>query len=128
MGNIEEALASCDALIRLGPGEATGHVERGLTLAEAGRSSDAEESFRAALARDPSSGEALIGLSRSLLDSRGAVDAIAELDRGILADPGSARLHMLRGLFHQKRGSLQARPRRTSAGPSFSIRRTPSPT
>ena len=100
------SLASCDALIRLLPRQATGHVERGITLGEAGRPLEAEAAFRAALDRDPSNAQALMGLSRSLLDAGHADRAVAELDRGMgeVADLG--RLHMLRGLLQQKRGHM----------------------
>jgi predicted O-linked N-acetylglucosamine transferase (SPINDLY family) len=105
-GNIDESLAGCDALIRLKPGDATALVERGLTLALAGRGDEAEAAFRDALALDPGHVDALAGVSRSLLAAHDADGAIAELDRGIRHAPGLARLHMLRGLLNQKRGRM----------------------
>ena len=107
MGRTVESLASCDAFLRLKPGAMTGQVERGLTLAQAGRPAEAEEMFRSVLARDPSNGDALMGLSRSLLDAHDVDGAIAQLDRGIVEAPQPARLHMLRGLLHRKRGSFR---------------------
>ena len=104
LGDVAGSLASCDSLIALQPGSATGHVERGVTLVEAGRQSEAEREFRAALARDPANGDALMGLSRCLIETDDADLAIAEIDRGIAHVKGGSRLHMLRGLLHQKKG------------------------
>ncbi len=107
VGDMAGSLASCDALLRLWPKRATGYIERGITLGEAGRPVEAEAAFRAALERDPSDAQALMGLSRSLLDAGHTDRAVAELDRGMddVADLG--RIHMLRGLLQQKRGNMQ---------------------
>ena len=106
MGRTGDSLASCDALTRLRPAEVLGDLECGLTLAEAGRLDEAAREFRAALVRDPTNGEALMGLSQCLVDSDGAEAALAELDRGMPKTADAGRLHMLRGLLHQKRGDL----------------------
>ena len=106
MGNTGESLASCDAIVRLRPNEAAGYVERGVTLVGAGRPEEAQDAFRSALARDPTNEQALLGLSRSLVDADDTEGAISELDQGIAQVPDVAKLHMLRGLLHQKRGRL----------------------
>ena len=107
MGDVEGSLASCDSLIALQPASAIGHVERGITLVEAGRQGEAESDFRSALAHDPANGDALMGLSRCLIETDDADLAIVELDRGIAHVKDGARLHMLRGLLHQKRGRFE---------------------
>ena len=112
--NTEESLVSCDALSRLKPHDVLGQVERGITLVEAGRLPEAEPEFRAALTRDPSSADALIGLSRCLVATKDPEAALAELDRGMISAVPTARLHVLRaylqqklGLLHQARDSLK---------------------
>ncbi len=107
MRDVEGSLASCDSLIALQPASATGYLERGITLVEAGRQGEAESEFRSALLHDPASGDALMGLSRCLIETDDADLAIVELDRGIAHVKDGARLHMLRGLLHQKRGRFE---------------------
>ena len=107
LGNTDGSLASCEALIRLRPREAAGFVERGITLCQGGRLAEAEQAFRAALAYEAGHAQALMGLSRTLLDADDPERALAELERGMAGGPESARLHMLQGLLHQKQGHLQ---------------------
>ncbi len=107
MGDVKGSLASCDYLIALQPRSATGYLERGITLVEAGRQDEAEAAFRSALGRDPANGDALMGLSRCLIETDDPERALAELDRGIGQIKDGARLHMLRGLLHQKRGRFE---------------------
>ncbi len=107
MGDPEGSLESCDNLIALQPNSATGYLERGITLVEAGRQGEAESEFRSALLHDPANGDALMGLSRCLIEADDADLAIVELDRGIDRVKDGARLHMLRGLLHQKRGRFE---------------------
>ena len=102
----EESLASCDALSRLKPYNVLGQVERGITLVEAGRLTEAEPEFRSALTRDPSSADALMGLSRCLVDSSDPEAALAELDRGMISAAPTARLLVLRALIQRKLGRL----------------------
>ena len=107
LGNVTGSLASCAVLIALQPASATGYLERGITLIEAHRQDEAEAAFRSALERDPANGDALMGLSRCLIETDDAERAIAELDRGIGQIKDGAQLHMLRGLLHQKRGRFE---------------------
>lgn len=106
-GRTEESLASCDALRRLKPTDVLGQVERGITLVEAGRLAEAEPEFRDALARDPSSTDALMGLSRCLVESSDPEAALAALASGMNFAAQTARLHVLRALIEQKLGRLQ---------------------
>ncbi|HET6372063.1 MAG TPA: tetratricopeptide repeat protein, partial [Candidatus Polarisedimenticolia bacterium] len=83
----------------------------GITLLERGRYSEAADTFRRALAADPSFLHARINLGRSLMLMKEMDAAIAEFTAVLRSDPSRAEVNNLLGNIYMDRGDTQAAER-----------------
>lgn len=86
-GRLEAALAGYDAALRLAPGFADAHSNRGIVLAQQGRADDALASFAAALRARPDHADAEVNSALVLAGLGRADDAIAAYERALAIDP-----------------------------------------
>jgi tetratricopeptide (TPR) repeat protein len=78
----------------------------GFALLRAGRPAEAEPAFRSALAADPASVDAELGLGEVALARDDFAGAIAAYRRGLARAPGRADLHHQLGVAHALRGEF----------------------
>ena len=97
---------SLRALAEASPGRAAVHLELAGALMLARRQAEAEAHYRKALALDPESAGACIGLGK-IAASRGALaQAVRHLEHGLRLDPGNAEPHYLLGNIAVRREQL----------------------
>jgi predicted TPR repeat methyltransferase len=89
-GNLADALAAYDRVIRLDPGIAQVHNNRGLVLAALGRQADARASFDRAIALEPGLCDAHINRGNALRHLKRPDEALAAYDKALALDPDLA--------------------------------------
>ena len=94
-GRLDEAIAHCEAALRIKPGYVEAHIGLGNAWAQMpNRLPDAEQAYEAALRTWPDSKEAHLGLGNVLAQLPGRVpDAIAEFQTALRIDPGYFEAH-----------------------------------
>ena len=92
-----EAIRAYQAAAALDPRDPRPHVSAGKVLAEQKDWSAAEPEFRAALARDPRSGEAVYGLSRVLVATNRNSEAIEPLQKYLQANGSECEARLVLG-------------------------------
>jgi Flp pilus assembly protein TadD len=80
-GDIQGAAEPLRVAEKLDPSDVRPHLALGAALDQAGKTADAEGEWRAALAIDPDSAEALEGLSRDLLNNKDYSSVISLLEK-----------------------------------------------
>ena len=94
-GGLPEAIAQCEAALRLRPGYAEAHNNLGSALAqESGRMPDAIAEFRAALRLKPQFAEAHFNLANALARTPGSDEAIGEYEAALRIRPDYLEAHM----------------------------------
>jgi tetratricopeptide (TPR) repeat protein len=83
---------------------ASAHLERGVAFDRLGRTAEAEAAFRAALAADPSSGEAACNLGRMLVFAGDIAGAAGWFERAVAREPHNALFHWC--LVDSRRGDV----------------------
>ncbi|HET9301050.1 MAG TPA: tetratricopeptide repeat protein, partial [Candidatus Polarisedimenticolaceae bacterium] len=91
-GDLDQALAHGDAVVRLEPQLFEGHLARGQALAGLKRHQEAIESFTRTLALSPGQREARAGLGSELLWTGRTEEALQVLRQAVGDAPGDARL------------------------------------
>jgi tetratricopeptide (TPR) repeat protein len=93
----EESIAAYHHAADLLPKDVEPHLSAGLLLEKQNKFSDAEQEYRKALAIDPASSEATIGLANIYMRGRRFPDAEAELRKIVAAHPEQAGAHVQLG-------------------------------
>jgi tetratricopeptide (TPR) repeat protein len=93
----EESIAAYQHAADLLPKDVEPHLSAGLLLEKQNKFSDAEQEYRKALAIDPASSEATIGLANIYMRGRRFPDAEAELRKIVAAHPEQAGAHVQLG-------------------------------
>jgi tetratricopeptide (TPR) repeat protein len=93
----EESIAAYQHAADLLPKDLEPHLSAGLLLEKQNKFSDAEQEYRKALAIDPASSEATIGLANIYMRGRRFPDAEAELRKIVSAHPDQAGAHVQLG-------------------------------
>jgi tetratricopeptide (TPR) repeat protein len=114
-GDRDGALEEADRLLSVAPQEGTLHRLRGVILKDLGRDDEAEAALRRAVELAPGDAEAWLMLVGAVhghegyahaADEAGHGEVVTLLERGVEANPDSARLRTELGLVHLSDGDL----------------------
>ena len=106
LDSLGEAIRAQRELVSLAPTDPAGHKDLGNLLALRGDLSEAEESYRKALALDPQDSGALYNLALLIQDERPR-EALRSLRQAVEIEPRSAWAHYAIGVLHQGAGRRQ---------------------
>ena len=114
-GREGEALEAFEAALRLDPGFAKAHFNRGVILGRLGRLAEAAEAFRAVIRETPDDGQAWYNLGNCHDGLGEAVPALEAWERALALEPGLAAAHFNRGMLLLERGDAQGAERHRQA-------------
>jgi hypothetical protein len=128
LGRPEEALASCDAAIRIRPDFAEAHTNRGICLKDLGRPGEALAACDAAIRIRPDYAKALSNRAACLKELGRPGEALAACDAAVRIRPDSAEAHSNRGMCLSDLGrldeALAAADRAIALGPDLADAQT----
>jgi Flp pilus assembly protein TadD len=105
-GDIHGAAEPLRVAEKLNPTDVRPHLALGAALDQAGKTADAEDEWRAALAIDPDSAEALEGLSRDLLNNKDYSSVISLLEKPAYRTNRTALQSLNLGMAYAKTAQL----------------------
>jgi len=98
LGREQDALATCERILRLKPDDAEAHYHSGLLLARLDRPAEALGAYGEAIRAKPEFAAALVNRGNQLSQLGRGDEALADFDRAIALNPRHAEAHYNRGL------------------------------
>ncbi len=103
LGRRAEALADCDAAIRLDPNYAQAYYNRGISYDALGRRAEALADYDAAIRLDPNLAQAYYNRGNTYANLGRRAEALADYDAAIRLDPNYAQAYVNKGVVYCKR-------------------------
>jgi len=108
LGSYDEAVQSCNGVLRLEPDRLEALIIRSMAYARLGKEGQSEIDYRQTTRQQPETVQEFT-LRAYLLQMRHDLDgALRDLDRAILMDPASPQLHGFRARVREERGEKEA--------------------